>query len=650
MRCPALCLTGLLALLPGPASAQGLEGLGFTPNRLTGTLQDMGAVPCADSSLTCVTIEVPRDHFANDPDPTIQVTYGVQLATEPSLGTILYAVGGPGMSGLAVAEDYMASFDPEVLAMFDIVFFDQRGIGPVTGIDCPLAQGVYDRAALDPRQGAAVLAVTETFVSDCVSEMDHADLLLVVDTEQAIRDAELFRQAIGVPKYWLMGESYGTQFVQAYATAFPDAVQGVLLDGVVDLTLSYQQFAASNADAAERILARVFAECALLPACAADMGGDAAAVYDGLAARLAEAPVEVAYPMPDGSTAPRRLTGSMLETVAFTSLYDRQGRTDLLRALAAVAQEDLVPLIRLTYALLSIDPETDEGLSDPSWYGAAFYAITCTDYAESSGDPLADARAVIADAAARAKENPRLPRAYFAERVVCALWPGKRAAVPRPAAYAGGDWPTLVMNGDMDPITPAAMAYAVADGARNTALVMMEGGPHVIWGRGNACPDALVAELLTQRHLPEAGSVQLCQQPVLADYVPLTLPDPGAASPIDMARAVLVETGHIPELYNWYGWDPITVGCPHGGTISAQMGDTDTTYDYAGCAIWPGVRVDGMAVYRTWDTITDGVSFFAKVSGVVEGEFLYTRGDLTEAEGIVGHWAGQPFDTPRPVP
>jgi pimeloyl-ACP methyl ester carboxylesterase len=59
---------------------------------------------------------------------------------------------------------------------------------------------------------------------------------------------------IGAPKVWLYGESYGTQFVQAYATTYPKAVRGVIVDGVVDLNLSAEGFYRSYTLAAEKIL------------------------------------------------------------------------------------------------------------------------------------------------------------------------------------------------------------------------------------------------------------------------------------------------------------------------------------------------------------------------------------------------------------
>lgn len=635
MRVAILTATFWLAAMPMAAGAQPLGD----------RLDALGAEPCPDSGLVCLTLDVPRNHRGNDPTETIKITFGVSLASEESAGILVYSVGGPGGSGLAVAEDYLSAFNPETIARLDIVFFDQRGMGPVTGLECPVAQGAFDTADLPPDETA--IATAQTYVTDCLKEMKNGDLLPYVDTEQAIRDLEVFRQALGAPQVWVYGESYGTQFAQQYATAFPQAVRGVILDGTVDLTLNLRAYYDTYARASERILARVFAECDALPDCAADMNGPAAEVYDRLSAQLATAPASVMLPLGSRQRAERTFTAGMLEGNAFYALYGPDDRTLFLRALAAAGRGDLLPMLRLSYASLYIDTETGEGIPDPTWFGAAYYAVSCLDYDSGSGDPLADARAVVEEAKAWAQDN-RLVRAYFAERVVCALWP-HRGGPDRPAAFAGGDFPTLVLNADTDPITPATMAYSVFDNVRNGALVIMQGGHHVIWGRGFACPDVIVDGMLTDGRMPTAP-VQLCEQDFLEGYMPLTLPDPAAATALEVAQDVVTELDYYPELYNWDWTEEIAVGCDHGGTITGRSEDTEATYVFADCALWPGLVLNGTAVRRDAGEPGDGITLGLSVSGAQTGEIAYSDGVDTEAEAISGTWNGAAVTTPRPLP
>lgn len=102
--------------------------------------------------------------------------------------------------------------------------------------------------------------------------------------------------------------------------------------------------------------------------------------------------------------------------------------------------------------------------------------------------------------------------------MVCAYWP-QQGLLARPAQFAGGDYPTIILNGDADPITPIEQSYRIMDNLQNGYMVAMQGGPHVIWGRGLACPDQSVADLMIDGTLPEAPE-QVCTQHLIASYTP----------------------------------------------------------------------------------------------------------------------------------
>jgi pimeloyl-ACP methyl ester carboxylesterase len=630
---PLLC-TPLMALADAPA-----------PD-LKATIEQMGGTACG--GLTCVSLEVPRDHDAAD-SAKLKITFAVSFASEESKGILFYAVGGPGGSGVGVAEDYLGAFDERLTQNMDIVFFDQRGVGPDHGIECPVAQGAYDSADLVVTDPDGAIAAAKTYVADCVAELKPKDLLGVVGTEQAIRDLEAFRLAIGDPKVWLYGESYGTQFMQEYATAFPAAVNGVIIDGTVDLTLSFSGYYESYTESAEKILARVLAGCADVPGCAADMKGNAAEVYDQLQTRLAQGPIEVSYPLGDGTVAPRNLTAAMLSTNAFYALYGPDDRPVFLRALAAASQGDMVPMMRLAYSTLVVDPVTEQGYADPSWFGAAYYAITCSDYAEGGDDRDANARQIMAEAKAFEPRAKRLVRAFYAERLACAFWPN-RGDTKRPAPFAGGDYPTLILNADTDPITPVTMAYAILDHVKNGYLVTMQGGPHVIWGRGLTCPDEIVYGLLFDGTLPEAKE-QLCSQDFLGAYTPRTLSKvEDAADPLKVMRALETELEQSPDVYNWDGSETLAVGCDHGGTVEISAAEEGTAYAFTKCAMWPDLAVTGTGIAIDDGAENVGLTYDLSVAGTHQGQVTYRHNTTTGAMILNGTYDGKVVATPRPLP
>ncbi len=629
----------ILALLAGVVQAQ----------TLSETLEKLGAEPCEDSSFLCVTLEMPKNHFGNDPSDSLPITFATSPASEPSEGIVFYAIGGPGGSGLASAESYMAAFDDPVRSRLDVVFFDQRGVGPDHGLSCPLAQGIFDRAEVTLDDQAALLATIQAYVTDCQAELTRTDILPYVGTNQAIRDVELFRQAIGSPKVWLYGESYGTQFMQTYATTFPDAAKGIILDGVVDLNLSEDGFYRTYVQAAEKILNRVFEACDTLSSCAGDMKKPAASVYDDLVAALQAAPATVDFPLTDGTTSPRVLTSGMVESNAFYALYGPEGRSGFLRALSAAAQDNLVPMLRLAYANLYIDPETEEGFTDPGWFGAAYFAITCDDYGDGAGTPDADAARILDEARALAPDVPRLLRSFYVERLVCAYWP-TAGTIARPEPFAGGDYPTLILNSDTDPITSMSMAYSVFDNVRNGYAVVMQGGPHVIWGRGLECPDVTVDRLIFDGERPESH-IQLCQQEFIDPYVPLTLAD--GTSGIDaltLGQAIETELNASTDFADWSYSDVLEFSCDHGGKIKAVPTDQGAALQFTACAFWPDLELYGDGTVSFVDDEADKVLLDLDVLGPIKGHFAYTSDLAAGTVSVKGTINGKPVEMPRPLP
>jgi pimeloyl-ACP methyl ester carboxylesterase len=612
------------------------------------TIEKLGGKPCRVGNLTCVSIKVPVDHRANT-GPKIKIEFSVSFASEESKGILFYVVGGPGGSGIGVADDYLSAFDERLTKNMDIVFFDQRGVGPDHGIECPKAQGAFDMAEITIDHPDEAIASAKKFATDCTAELKSRDLLNYVDTEQAIRDLEAFRQKIGAPKVWIYGESYGTQFSQQYATAFPTALKGVVVDGVVDLTLDFDGYYASYTESAEKILARVLRACGEIPGCREDMHGDATAAYDALAGQIAKAPIAIDFPLADGTMAKRHFTSAMMDANAFYALYGPDDRATFLRALAAASRGELMPMLRLAYSNLGIDPETEEGTPDPTWFGAAYYAITCSDYGEGPADGEKAARQIIERAKAFAPHAPRLLRSYFVERLACAFWP-KHGPKERPKPYAGGAFPTLILNADTDPITPITMSYSIFDHAKNAYMVMMRNGPHVIWGRGLACPDEIVFSLMFDGTRPEAQE-QVCIQDFIGTYTPLTLTDMSSTgNPFQLAQAVETEIKQSPELGNWDGSDPMSVGCDFGGAIEVSASEEGTAYNFTKCAWWPNIVLDGSGTQIDEGAENVGLTLDLSVSGLHRGQITYRHNTTTDGMTLAGTFDGKPATTPRPLP
>ena len=296
------------------------------------------------------------------------MSFAIQRATGKRLGTFVVIAGGPGGSGIAIADSYTDDYPARIAEHYDFVYPDQRGIGLSHPIGCPDATAAYYTSPIDPQdpaQGDAAGAVAKSYADACIAEakIPEAELPLYATT-QAVEDLEAIRDYLDVDKLDLYGESYGTQFVQTYAAAYPEHIRTLYLDGPVDLTLDGETFYGEAVRAFDDALVATLNVCAARPACRADFEGQGPlAAYDALAAKLKAGPIDYDFPMGDGTVQARSFTEGDLEDAVVGYMYSVFDRSMLTRALAASVDGNLVPLARLAAAALILDPDTLE--ADP---------------------------------------------------------------------------------------------------------------------------------------------------------------------------------------------------------------------------------------------------------------------------------------------
>lgn len=573
-------------------------------------------------------------------------------ASDDRKGMFVTATGGPGTSGLQAADDYTAAFDPSIPEHFDIVFFDQRGVGESGGLQCAQAAATFYRAEWDAATSEGEAALVETaraFAQDCVAEMGDPESLPYLGTTQAVEDLEVFRRAMGDEKFWLYGESYGTQFAQTYAQAHPDRLAGLILDGTVDLTLSGLEFYAQQARAFNDAFAATLEACNADEICAADMNGDAVETYNTLAARLREESLPFDFPLPSGKKAARSFSYSDLEIAASGYVYSETARMIFLRALAAYARDGdssiakhsgqgLVPMARVLYDSLGLDPETEAAIPDPSYSDAVYYAVECQDYAYPGETPEARAEAYLRAGDAVDSSLPRFASIFYGD-LPCAFWPNARADAPRPAPLTADGIPTLVLDAQADPATPYENGVSVYRRLADGYLVTETGGPHVIFGWGVSCVDNLVTAFLVDDRMPDRETT--CEGVVADEYVPIA---PRSAAefgdPLEALASVDDEIYYLPEYYYWDYETPTTIGCPFGGTLTFEPSDAGETFTFTDCAFSEGFVMTGDGSYN-YDA--ELVTFRVTVTGLADGRLTYTR-DANLNLRVTGQYGGQAVD------
>ncbi len=594
------------------------------------TLKKLGGYPCSDESyFTCVTLPMPLDHFNPDDDRTIDVTFAVLPAPVPAKnpkrkGMFVVATGGPGTSGVLLADSYVAAYDPKMFTYFDIVFFDQRGVGSSGGLICPNAASTYylqDSVGL-PDKEAALKQIASTFSADCVNEMSNPELLPYLGTDQAVEDLEMFRQIMTENKFWLYGESYGTQYAQTYAAKHSDRLAGMVLDGTVDLTLSGWEYYTQQAQAFNDTLVSTLSACDNDPSCYKeiisrmpfnpdDIGNEKSLwVYDFLTMHLEDKPVNFLFPLPQGGYADRTFTLADLEYVATSQLYGEGDRMMLNRALAMVAADlDIVPLARLLYLDAALDPQTLDVIPDPSYSDAIFFGVECRDYGYPGNTP--DEKAENYMRAGDSLSVPRFDSIFFSD-LPCAYWPDANSDPTRPEPLLAAGVPTLVLGATADPATPVNNGIDVYKRLANGYLITTTGGPHVTFGYGNACPDNIVTNFLVSGKMP-AKRETVCKGTVADDFVPLAPRSATAfAKPIDAFKSVETEINYLPEIYYWDGFTPMSTACIFGGTMTVTPTDVGSAYTFDHCAFSKYFALTGTGGY---DSYSDAFSLKVKTEG-----------------------------------
>jgi pimeloyl-ACP methyl ester carboxylesterase len=581
----------------------------------------------------CITLTVPADHFHNS-GMTTKVTFALKRhsGSGPAKGTWVTITGGPGTAGIYSAVDYTDTFAPSVRRDYDLVFMDQRGSGQSGGFTCPNAALDLYTDQSDPNKpggDAEVKSAARDFVEDCLDESSVAeDMLPFYGTRQAVEDLEAFRLWLGVNKLALYGESYGTQYVQQYAAAHPNNVQVLMIDGPVDLKTNGPEYYVEGTIAFDQTLQATLLACTTEELCSRDVkGGNELGAYDKLAARLDNGPITYTFTFRNGSQEQRQFTATDLENAAAGALNNRTRRRMLQRAMAAASHGEVWRLARLAYDGVAQDPDTLEPILDPSWSDALYYAVECMDYSyfPNAGTPNQRAQAYLDYGRAHGVFDHRILSSYLGD-LPCVYWPTQAGPKPRPTPRPDAPYPLVVMGSTTDPLTPFGNAQRIVERRGNnpngTWLIYQPGGPHVIYGRYESCPDDYVTDMLVKDKYPNQHTLT-CPGGVAADYVRT----PDASQILDSGRKTLLVAydGELNYGVDYWYWDyssPLKFGCEFGGTIryTATANGSHVVLDH--CSFLEGSSASGSGSINDY---TGGFRLDATFTGEWHGTATYRR-------------------------
>lgn len=457
MRLAWMAILGGAIFMSGRSTAAGL--LPLADCRLEHPLK------LASVAARCATLEVPENPARPD-----GATLGLRVAVIPAVNRrskappLFVLAGGPGQAATDLYVGTASAF-ARINRNQDIVLVDQRGTGGSAPLFCAYPED-WDGGGTDELPG--LRAATRS----CLAR--HGDRVRFYTTSIAVLDLDRVRRALGYEHIDLYASSYGTRVAQHYMRRHPEATHAVVLDGVVvpEDVIGPQ----APADG-ERALELIVGGCAATPACAA--------AFPALSTELKtlrrrfgpeRQPLTIADP---GSGLPLEiLFGRRVLNAALRLLSYSGGGASLVPVLLhEAAGGDLAPLAAQSVMLTrQVGNSLAVGMQN---------TVICSEDVPSFAVSEAERRALTATYQGTDQLD--------ALGQICQEWPRGPvdADLHRPLRSA---IPTLLLSGEVDPVTPPGDAERAARGLLHHRLLVLAGEGHGQLATG--CVPQLIARFL----------------------------------------------------------------------------------------------------------------------------------------------------------
>lgn len=451
--------------------------------------QQVSWVGCGGRFL-CTDVTVPVN-YSNPGGERMQLSLVKYPATDKKkrLGAIFVNPGGPGASGVqyGYAAEYIVSKD--ILASYDVVGFDPRGVGGSSAERC-LSNSETDRLIaangppVDGLNMATLEASSKLLATRCQEKL--GDRLKFLGSIDVVRDMDLMRQVLGEKKLNFLGKSYGTYLGLVYTSMFPKNVGRFVLDGVVDPSLSANALNKAQALGFEIALDAFLEDCIKKKDCF--FQGKLEQARDEVL-RLQDQVANSALPGKDG----RAATESILVLAMVASLYDSEtGWPALNKALKDIYKGKGSRLFDLVDGYVVRDANGRY----PSNENEIAYIVNCIDRTDD-----ASPERLAADAKKFESFAPHFGPYIAWSTLPCNYWPYD--PVRPPVELNGKGAPEFVVIGTTrDPATPYAWATEVTAKFPSAFLITADGDGHTGHGRGSSCVDDAVDAFFLTGALP----------------------------------------------------------------------------------------------------------------------------------------------------
>jgi pimeloyl-ACP methyl ester carboxylesterase len=285
-------------------------------------------------------------------------------------------------------------------------------------------------------------------------------------------DMAMVMTALGYDQFNFYGVSYGTMLAQHLMRDYPHRLRSVILDSVVPLNVN---FVTKTANTGDRSLRLLFQKCAEDRECNQNFPNLEQVFFDTVD-YLNQSPGLLFVKDPAGKPYFLFFTGDdFMMGQVFTLLYVTQLIPYLPAIIYQVAGGDYSSAERL-FGLLIFDSTSADGMGN---------SVICAEDADYT-DADYDTTGLYPQMAARVKDGD--------VRDTCEIWNVAPLGnyVDNPVV---SDIPTLVLSGEMDPVTPSSFGEEVAKYLSQGYAYTFPGVGHGVIG-GGECPQSMMLAFL----------------------------------------------------------------------------------------------------------------------------------------------------------
>ncbi|MBA6396964.1 alpha/beta fold hydrolase [Colwellia sp. BRX10-4] len=414
------------------------------------------------SQVQCGTLQVP-ENYSLPKGEKITINFAVLPAIDSSQNKkpLMFLAGGPGQASVELAAHIFSTFG-EIKKSHDIILVDQRGTGKSHPLSCD-ENDVINAYEIIPED------FSPQEIKDCIAQFKGD--LSQYNSENAIRDFDAVRVALGHEKINIYGGSYGTRAALVYMRLFPDALNSVVLDSVGPIEVPIGTFGQSSARSFNLLLEN----------CQQDESCNSAYPllkddFTAVIAQLEQAPVNLKIAHPRlGTKTDFVLSRSKFISNLRMQLYSMQTRT-------------LVPLVIHQAFLGNYQPMI--GLIAMSEGGMGMYVGLTLNIVCNEDFPKITTEMFAGDANNTFGGND----SHSAWLQACPLWP-KYSVSDDFYQSVTANIPTLILSGNLDPVTPPSNGDESAKTLPNNHHIVSKNSAHIV--ASTPCGIEIVNEFLT---------------------------------------------------------------------------------------------------------------------------------------------------------